>query len=326
MKYKIGSRPKFISMLNYNQLRLGQLICGEITIDNSEKVALGIRRFFSKAPPRHPEWIDLPRDIFLAGLKQAYTKAFEMALGWERLWLVNENNNYRNTDGNDFLVSIDFKYCFCPTNLIYYDFNFGCDSCEKFFLNIKKGKLPQSNQGDLFYLDTSLMIDNQSKIGLRSIPPEPTEPTPPEVMVFIEQLLQKNSGPKFRKFPDKRQAEILKAAQAALTMMKLPTDPSVLNPEEVVQAIDREVQEFRLLGETTIPDILVAAFTALYGYCLVWAYGAEWKLAPKDEGDIPYIIGRGEDGWAQPSDLVRSALQGTKHSSLLSSFKSFHRA
>ncbi|OYV05208.1 MAG: hypothetical protein CFE26_12785 [Verrucomicrobiales bacterium VVV1] len=142
---------------------------------------------------------------------------------------------------------------------------------------------------------------------------------------MIEMIRGNDTGPKFRKFPENMQANLLKAAQAALTMLNLPTDPSLLNPEEVGQAIDREVQEFLLLGEPVIPDILLAALTALYGYCLVWAYGAEWKLAPKDEGDLLYVIGKGEDGWAQPSDLVRTALQGTKRSSLLNSFKSFHR-
>ena len=142
---------------------------------------------------------------------------------------------------------------------------------------------------------------------------------------MIEMILGKNSGPKFRKFPENRQAELLKAAQAALTILNLPTDSGLLNPEEVVQAIDREVQKFLLLGEPVIPDILLAALSALFGFCLVWAYGAEWKLAPKEEGDMLYIIGKGEDGWAQPSDLVRTALQGTKRSSLSSSFKSFHR-
>jgi hypothetical protein len=324
MENKIGVRPIWVQKKRFRAISLAKAICGSNFIEEAEEIACGIKKRFKQAPPRHPERLDLPRDIFLGGLTTAYTLAASTALGWRSEWVVDRKYNYRNSEGSNCLVSLDDAYFICPANLIHSDYHFDTDTCVNFYLKAKNRMLPPSAPGKLLYLKDSFFFE-KSKIGMRECCPIPTEPTPPEALALIDKILGNNSGPKFRKFPENKQADLLQAAQAALTMLKLPVDPSMLKPEEVVQAMDQEVQEFLLLGESEIPDIFLATLSAQFGYCLVWAYGAEWKLAPKDEGDMLYVIGKGEDGWAQPSDLVRTALQGTKRSSLSSSFKSFQR-
>ena len=323
IKLKIGIAPRYMPAVQRRFLAAAETIWGEINIETAEGFVLGIKRFLAQAPPIDPVRFEGPRDTYFGMLSYAYDKCLEVSFGWQSKWTVNNWSNFSNSGGSLGVVSPDLAYSICSIGLVLNDFK-GGESCRCFFDKIKNGDLPPASPGELLPLSSS-MLDAESQLQPSPNPPIIPEPTPPIALAMIEMIRGNNSGPKFRKCPESKQAGLLKAAQATLTMLKLSTDPNTLNLEEVVQAMDREVQEFLLLGESVIPDVLLAALSALYGYCLVWAYGAEWKLAPKDEGDILYVIGKGEDGWAQPSDLVRTALQGTKRSSLSSSFKSFHR-
>jgi hypothetical protein len=328
MKLKIGNPPKYMSAVERRFLMAAQTIWGEINSETAEVFVCGIGDFLLKTPPidSSPGKSEGARRAYLSILSYAYGRCLEVSFGWKRKWVVNSLSNFSNAGGTDAVVSPDQAYCISPIVLVWNDFKEGADSCVSYYLKIKSSELPESSPGELLYLKESLRLEGDRPADLKKAPIAITpEPTPPVALAVIDKILRKNTGPQFRKFPENKQAELVKATQAALTVLKLPVDPSLLNPEEVVKAMDREVQEFLLLGESEIPDIFLAAFSALFGYCLVWAYGAEWKLAPKDEGDMLYVIGKGEDGWAQPSDLVRTALQGTKRSSLSSSFKSFHR-
>jgi hypothetical protein len=323
IKLKIGTAPKYMPAVQRRFLAAAQTIWGEINSETAEDFVRGIKGFLAQAPPIDPVRFEGPRGTYFGMLSYAYDKCLEVSFRWQRKWVVNNWSNFSNSGGSGGVVSPDLAYSICSISLVLSDFK-GGESCRQFFDKIKNGDLPPASPGELLPLSSS-MLDAESQLNLTRNSPLIPEPTRPIALAMIEMIRGNNSGPKFRKFPENKQADLLKAAQAALTVLKLPVDPSMLNPEEVVQAMDREVREFLLLGEPVIPDILLAALSALYGYCLVWAYGAEWKLAPKDEGDMLYVIGKGEDGWAQPSDLVRTALQGTKRSSLSSSFKSFHR-
>jgi hypothetical protein len=328
MKLKIGNTPKYMHAVERRFLMAAQAIWGEINSDTAEAFVFGIGELLLKAPPidSSPGKSEEARSAYLSILSYAYGRCLEVSFGWKRKWVVNSLSNFSNAGGTGAVISPNENYCISPIVLVLNDFKEGAKSCVSYYLKIKNGDLPEPVPGELVYLKESLRLDENTQADSQKAPISLSpESTPPIALAMIEMILGKNSGPKFRKFPENRQAELLKAAQAALTILNLPTDSGLLNPEEVVQAIDREVQKFLLLGEPVIPDILLAALSALFGFCLVWAYGAEWKLAPKDEGDMLYVIGKGEDGWAQPSDLVRTALQGAKRSSLSSSFKSFHR-
>jgi hypothetical protein len=326
MKLKIGITPKYVIAIERRTLMAAQAVWGEINSESAEAFVLGIRKLLLQTPPIDREKFEGPRNTYFGMIYHAYVKCLEVRFGWKRKWVINSLSKFSNAGGTSAVVSPDLSYCISPTVLIWNDFNKGSESCAAYYLKIKNRDLPLSAPGELFYLSESIRLDENTLVDIKNAPISlPHEPTSPSALAMIEMLRGKKYSTKFRTFPGNKQAELLRAARAALTMLKLPTDPSMLNPEEVVQAMDQEVQEFLLLGESEIPDIFLAALSALYGYCLVWAYGAEWKLAPKDEGDMLYVIGKGEDGWAQPSDLVRTALQGTKRSSLSSSFKSFHR-
>jgi hypothetical protein len=324
MKIQIGIAPKYMPAVERRFLMAAQKSWGGINSETAEEFVFGSKKFLSQVPPVDRENFEGSRNTYLGMLDYAYSRCLEVCFGWQSKWVVNSLSNFSNSGGTGAVVSPDLAYCISPIILIESDFFNGNDSCKTFFMKIKKQDLPFSSPGNLLYLNTSMIVNKQPTKSSPNTPIIP-EPTSPIALAMIEMIRGKNSCPKFRKFPENKHADLLQAAQAALTMLKLPTDPSMLNPEEVVQAMDREVQEFLLLGESEIPDIFLATLSALFGYCLVWAYGAEWKLAPKDEGNMLYVIGKDEDGWAQPSDLVRTALQGTKRSSLSSSFKSFHR-
>ena len=326
LQLKIGITPKYWPPVRKRFRAAAEKIWGEISHENAESFINNIGLYLIQTPRDYYDPVKLysAQHAYLSLIACAYENCLDIAQGWPIKWAVNNWSKYRNEDGTTANVSPDYRYIVCPISLVYKDFK-GGDRCRIIYEMIKNGELPASNPGDSIWLDSDELEGEllASRITQSLLPPEPT---PPIALEMIEKILGKSTGPKFRKLPDKKQVELLKAAQAALKMMGLPDEINRLNIEEVVQAIDREVQEFIELGEATIPDLLLAALTALYGYCLVWAYDAEWKLAPKDEGDFLYVVGKGEDGWTEPTDLVRSALLGTKRSSLSSSFKSFHRS
>lgn len=326
LQLKLGITPKYFPPVHKRFLAAIEKIWGDINHENAEIFINNIGIYISQTPRDYHDPVKLysAQHAYLSLIATAYQKCLDVSLGWPIKWAVNNWSKYRNEDGNSANVSPDHSYIVVSIDMIYKDFE-GGDRCRIIYELIKNGELPPSNPGDLIWLDSDELESGllANRITHSVLPPEPT---PPVALAMIEKLIGKSTGPKFRKLPEKKQAELLKAAQAALKMMGLPAEINQLNIEGVVQAIDREVQEFLDLGEATLPDLLLAALTALYGYCLVWAYDAEWKLAPKDEGDFLYVVGKGEDGWTEPTDLVRSALLGTKRSSLSSSFKSFHRS
>jgi hypothetical protein len=87
---------------------------------------------------------------------------------------------------------------------VYIDYWLGSSNCSILYENIKKNDLPPSCPEKLFeIIDESLYYE--CDVNRKNYPTPRSLPTPPIALSMIENLIEKSTGPKFTKLPDKKQ-------------------------------------------------------------------------------------------------------------------------